>query len=218
MTEQRSEIDSLFQRMAARSVPAVTPEAEMPVSAALATGQAASIAAPPVQTAAAQEEWPLLVMLRQFRRVWHAPHMMMAVEDPLPLTPPKRMPATAAVAAPQPAAAERHGVADIPSVTSASLSPLEELFKRAEQTGQAQKIGSVFEPAPQAPLPQAVPLPPTPPRMAPPPLKTRATPSSSASSRAPAAADAPAPIAPRQRDWQPLDNIPSHLFDRARAR
>jgi len=195
VTEQRSEIENLFQRMAARSAPVAAPAA-VPAEAAVAT--VAPVAATPVA-----EEWPLFAVLRRPRRTWHAPHMMMPVEDPLPLTRSAAAPKPAPVASPAPVADE---------TPASSLSPLEQLFRRAERTGQSQKVGSVFEPASAPPAAPASTLPPTPARMAPPPLKTRAAPSPA---RAP---EAPVAVAPRQRDWQPLDDVPAHLFDRVGAR
>lgn len=197
MTERRSEIDSLFQRMAARSAPTASTEAAAPAAVSHASMPAP---ATPAQAAKTAEEWPLFAMLKTPRRAWHPPHMMMAVEDVPPRAEPRPEPAVV----PPPTVTDEDG-------PTRHMSPLELLFRRAEESGQAQNVGSVFAPAPQAVAerqPQA--------RMAPPPLKTRAKPLAPLTP-APSA-EVPTTTQPRQRDWQPLDGVPSHLFERVGAR
>lgn len=171
-----------------------------------------------INAARAVDEWPLLAMLTQaipaVSRVTH--HMMMPVEEPQPaasvvgavdadLEP-------AAAFAPQPAA-------EAPAAET-NLSPLEQLFRRAERTGTPQAVSPpAFAAAEQH----------SPPLSAPPPLKVPSRQRASSPMAHPVAATAavqrPTPavesamtIEPHATERQMPDMVPEHLFERIGGR
>jgi hypothetical protein len=188
------EIDTLFQRMAG--------------------GAVALDAAAENDAARAVQDWPLLAMLTHAKIAaaatarWQAP--VTTAEEPMPLV----SPMTDA----EPAFEPELIVASAPAAEPPSrlLSPLEQLFRRAEETGKPQSAqSSVFAPAaPQAPM---APL-------TAPPLKTPASqnqgrlPSLTQPQTAPPQTDDAVAIEPKPRQWRELDTVPAHLFDRVGAR
>ncbi len=133
MSHRSGEIDTLFQRLA--------------VAAAAPTDP--TIAA---DAAHAVEDWPLLAMLTPARPAPTRPahHMMMPVEEPIQAAAPV---APAPLFQPEPAFAPEPE----PEAPSHQLSPLEQLFRRAEQTGKPQTFQpTVFA----APAVETAPAPP----------------------------------------------------------
>jgi hypothetical protein len=179
------EIGTLFQRMATTN--SASPD-------------------PAIEDAAARavQEWPLLALLTRSHVAPAKPvrHMQMAVEAPpspvasraIVEVAPEPIPERPPEATPEPA----------PEAPSRELSPLEQLFLRAERTGKSQSAQpSVFFPAA-------------------PPLKAPAAPVQRArqAQLTPPRASAPVPeevavtIEPQQRQWRELEAVPERLFER----
>lgn len=189
MSDRSREIDTLFQRMATKVTASPDPAIED-------------------DAARAVEEWPLLAMLTHAKtapapRARPIHHMMMPVEEPMALGAP-------VAAEPVP---EFEPIADAPSH---QLSPLEQLFMRAEQTGKPQAVqSSVFAPAaPAAAPPLKIPAQPTQTRRLPFPPLTAPT----VASQAAQPAEGGVTIEPQPRQWRELDAVPEHLFERVGAR
>jgi hypothetical protein len=175
---------------------------------------ATTASAPPApaiedDAAHAVDDWPLLAMLTHARIVPAVPARGAAeipVDEAMPLANP-----TVSAAAPEP----------VPEPASRQLSPLEQLFVRAEQTGKPQNSQpSVFAPAPTPVLAT------TPTFPAPPPLKApqqqpqrRLAPVPPAAPRVAAGTtEGPVTIEPQPRQWRQVDAVPEHLFERVGGR
>jgi hypothetical protein len=187
------EVDTLFRRMAVATTAARDPAIED-------------------DAARAVEDWPLLTMLTHARTAPVKPvhHMMMPVEEPMTLSAP--VAEAAPILEPEPSPGFE------PETPSRTLSPLEHLFRRAEQTGKPQTLQtSVFASAP----PPAPPLKaPSQRRLAPLPPLTQApvaAPPAAPKVAARAVEDA-VTIEPQPRQWRALDSAPERLFERAGAR
>jgi hypothetical protein len=197
VSNRSRDLDTLFQRL--------TPEAVTadPVTA--------------IDAARAVDEWPLLAMLAPSLPAARLPHhMMMAVEEIAPLT------AESLAVDPAPESESVFESEPIPEApkADASLSPLEQLFRRAEQTGKPQTWQpSVFVAAEETSAPLT----------APPPLKVpsqrRLTPPTARSSAAVAGGartvqtvENAITIEPRAKAQQAPDLVPEHLFERIGAR
>lgn len=202
MTDRSREIDTLFQRMATKVTAAPDPVIEDDAARAVA-------------------EWPLLAMLTHVKpapvsvpRARPIQHMMMPVEveEPVVLDTP------IAAADPMPLTPEPYA-----APPSHSLSPLEQLFMRAEQTGKPQAAQpSVFAAAPApaiAPPPLKTPAQPAQTRRLPfPPLTAPAAVPQAAPRTAQAADSSAVTIEPKPHQWRELDTVPERLFERVGAR
>lgn len=201
MNHRDREIDTLFRRMA--GTVAVTPDPMIAIDAARAV-----------------DEWPLLAMLTHAVPA-HAPHhMMMAVDEPLPLA--TEAPAPIA-RAPEPEPAFEFDPEPEPTAMgSSSLSPLEQLFQRAERTGKPQSYQpTTFAPAEPVSAPLTAPPPlkaPAQPRLAPLTRPAVAAAPAVSTARASRPADSIVTIEPQPHDRRPLDTVPEHLFERMGAR
>lgn len=195
MSDRSREIDTLFQRMATKVTASPDPAIED-------------------DAARAVEEWPLLAMLTHAKtapapRVKPIQHMMMPVDEPMALGAP-----VAAEPVPEPA------FEPIAATPSHQLSPLEQLFMRAEQTGKPQAVqSSVFAPtAPAAAPPLKTSAPPAQTRRLPFPPLTAPAAAPQAAPRVAQPAEGAVTIEPQPRQWRELDAVPEHLFERVGAR
>jgi len=229
LNNRSRDIETLFQRMGAKPLttrdPGVTEDA-----------------------ARAVQQWPLLAMLTEGlpapRRPMGQPSQSFAEPARVPVNPPAIVPpAPVPPTAPAPSAPAQFAPAQFAPTQfapaqAAPRSPLDALFQRAEQTGKpAAAPASVFGTAAPPPLkvPQRQsPLPPLPnlgnPSFSPPPAAPR-NPAFSNFAPTNFVPGNPAPgnpamgpvepgltIEPRPRQWQELDTVPAHLFERVGGR
>jgi hypothetical protein len=192
------DIDSLFQRIAA-------------------AGTADPMTA--IDAARAVDEWPLLAMLTPplppLARTPH--HMMMPVEE---TAPPLAGVTHAAAPAPEPEPAFELQPEAAAAADETHLSPLEQLFHRAERTGKPQTLQPrALAPAEQVSAPLSAPPPlKVPTQRRPAPTMTRPAAAVSASARSTPAAERPVTIEPRAKEWHAPDMVPEHLFERVGGR
>ena len=163
--------------------------------------------------ARAVEEWPLLALLTHLGPAPVAAlprHMQMAVEAPRPPVAPRA--AVEAVSEPTAEPAAEAIPDPEPETPSRQLSPLEQLFLRAEQTGKPQSAQpSVFSPSVPPPLKAPTPS-------APPMQRTRPAQPKAATAAAARSEDAVVMIEPQPRQWRELDAAPERLFERVGGR
>ena len=198
MHHRNRDIDSLFQRITA------APTAD-PMTA--------------IDAARAVDEWPLLAMLTPplppLARTPH--HMMMPVEE---TAAPLAGATHAADPAPEPEPAFQLQPEAAAAADETHLSPLEQLFHRAERTGKPQTLRPpVLAPAEQVSAPLSAPPPlKVPTQRRPAPTATRPAAAVSAGARSIPAAERAVTIEPRAKEWHAPDLVPEHLFERVGGR
>lgn len=199
MTNRSRAIETLFQRMGAAGAGKHDPAIEK--DAASAIGQ-----------------WPLLAMLTLGPRETgeRAATPKATIPPVQPPIPPVNEPARSArvVSAPISPVVTAPNLPVPPPGPAIQISPLQQLFLRAEQTGKGATMpASVFVPPPlKVPAGKVATTQPS--VFTPPPLKTRA-----ATRPAPTvAAEGPLTIEPKPPQWREPDSLPAQLFERAVAR